>query len=134
MLRGFCAVLTTGVLLASSAFAMEPDECDLPSNVEISACMSALYKKADADLNAVYKRALASIDEADYMDAGEREKWTTSFRDAQRAWVTFKDADCGELIFFEWWGGSGAGIASLDCQIDATRIRTLDLKSRYRID
>jgi uncharacterized protein YecT (DUF1311 family) len=131
MLRALCAIVTATVLFAAPASALEPDECELPSKVEISACMSALYKQADAELNAVYKRAMASIDEADYMDAEERDKWKTSLRDAQRAWLTFKEYDCGELIYFEWWGGTGAGTASLECQIDATRLRTSNLKSRY---
>lgn len=119
---------------AAPAIALEPDDCDLPSNVEISACLSGLFKEADTELNQIYKKAMSTIDKADYMDAEQRDKWADTLRDAQRAWITFKETDCGELVFYEWWGGTGAGIASLGCQIDATRARAGDLKSRYQID
>lgn len=77
---------------------------------------------------------MSSIGKADYMDANQRGKWAETLRDAQRAWIAFKETDCGELIFYEWWGGTGAGIASLGSQIDTTRARANDLKSRYQID
>ncbi len=132
--RTLTATAVIWLALAVPASAVDDKECDRPSNVEISACLSALLKTADADLNRVYKQAMASIDQADYMDADERENWKTSLQNAQRSWIKFKEADCSELIFYEWWGGSGAGIASLGCQIDATRLRVDDLKSRYQID
>ncbi len=128
------ALIAAICLAAGSARAIGEDECNLSSNVEISQCLSELLKQEDAELNRVYKLAMASIDKADYVPDAERGNWKTTLQKAQRAWIAFKEADCGELILFEWWGGTGAGIASMACTIDQTRSRYRDLKSRYELE
>ncbi len=42
---------------------------------EMAWCAEQAYKAADVELNTVYRAALAALDKADHMDAGEREKW-----------------------------------------------------------
>ena len=44
------------------------------------------------------------------MPADALAKWKETIVAAQKAWVTFKESDCG-AVEYEWWGGSGAGIA-----------------------
>jgi uncharacterized protein YecT (DUF1311 family) len=125
-----CAI----VAWAGDVRALEEGECDMPSNVEISHCLGGLLTRDDAVLNRVYKQAMASIDTDDYMEPSDRETWKKTLRNAQRAWIAFKEIDCGELIFYEWWGGTGSGIAALACKIDLTRSRTADLTARYELE
>jgi uncharacterized protein YecT (DUF1311 family) len=49
---------------------------------------------------------------------------------AQKAWVSFKESDCG-AVQYEWWGSSGAGIAETSCLYARTAQRVEDLKERY---
>lgn len=100
------------------------------SNVEIGDCTYAAYQKADKALNAFWPKVLASIDAADYMPAADRRTWKETVIAAQRAWVTFKEADCN-AVTYEWWGGSGAGVAEATCLYDRTTQRLKQLEDRY---
>ena len=48
----------------------------------------------------------------------------------RRRGSTFKESDC-DAVEYEWWGGSGAGIAETTCLYSHTAQRVEDLKSRY---
>ncbi len=65
------------------------------------------------------------------MPAAEVKKWLAVMTEAQKAWATFKDDDCNGGVMHEWWGGSGAGLASASCLYQHTVERTNDLRSRY---
>ncbi|MCJ2095231.1 DUF1311 domain-containing protein [Methylobacterium sp. J-072] len=70
------------------------------------------------------------------MDQDERPQdskaaWKTQFMAAQRAWIAFRDADCGDLTFSEWNNGSGITAALYACKSDKTVQRTDDILSRY---
>lgn len=132
--RGNLLVAVVVVLAACGpAFAAEPGaECEsASSNVEIKDCLAEAYEKADKELNAVWPQVLASVDQADYLTAEQRDAWKTELRDAQRAWVQFKEHDCNGAVLYEWWGGSGAGGAISSCLLDHTVARTKDLRQRY---
>lgn len=103
----------------------------LQTNAEISDCLQKAYREADAELNAVWKRVLGSVERADYMSAEKRADWKDELRKAQRAWVEFKEHDCKGAVGFEWDGGSGAGGAVSSCMLDHTTARTEDLRGRY---
>ncbi|MEZ5874677.1 MAG: lysozyme inhibitor LprI family protein [Hyphomicrobiales bacterium] len=114
------------------ASAVLAQDCDSAgSNVEIKNCLAMAYDKADAELNAIWPQVLASVDQADYLTAEQRAAWKTELREAQRAWVQFKEHDCNGAVLYEWWGGSGAGGAISSCLLAHTKARTDDLKSRY---
>jgi uncharacterized protein YecT (DUF1311 family) len=100
------------------------------SNVEIGSCVSAAYQKADEALNAFWPKVLARIDAADYVPPADRNTWKQTVIAAQRAWIDFKQADCG-AVAYEWWGGSGAGIAETTCLYGHTARRLEQLEERY---
>ena len=49
----------------------------------------------------------------------------------EQAWLRFRDADCGDLVFSEWMNGTGAGAAAMACQVGHTVARTAELRRRY---
>jgi uncharacterized protein YecT (DUF1311 family) len=98
---------------------------------EIAACAADDLAEADAELNATYRRALESIKAANHLNTNQRRGWERALREAQRHWLAFRDKDCGEVIGWEWFGGTGMGTASLACKAAKTRARTDEIKARY---
>ncbi|MCB1471490.1 MAG: DUF1311 domain-containing protein [Rhodobiaceae bacterium] len=107
---------------------------DAGSNVEIGACLASEYERADKELNRVWKLVQQSIDASDYVPADQRKVWKKVLLEAQRGWIKLKENDCLQAVPFEWYGGSGAGIAATSCALEMTEARTKDLKQRYGID
>ncbi|HET7714102.1 MAG TPA: lysozyme inhibitor LprI family protein [Bauldia sp.] len=116
----------------SPAIAQDVPGCgNATSNIEIGNCTYAAYQAADKELNDIWPKVLAYIDsQTDYMPADALQKWKATIVAAQKAWVTFKESDCG-AVQYEWWGGSGAGIAETSCLYAHTAQRVEDLKERY---
>ncbi|AWI90369.1 DUF1311 domain-containing protein [Methylobacterium sp. DM1] len=92
----------------------------------IGACLERAWQIANKELNDTYARAMRSIDND---EAGR--KWREQLKLAQQAWLRFRDADCGDLVFSEWMNGTGAGAAALACQVGHTVARTAELRRRY---
>ena len=111
-----------------------PKNCDASADVGLYDCADKAFQKADAELNAVWKKALATIgqDSADgTLTAAQVDEWKNDLVAAQKAWNTFKDMDCNEARSFEYWGGSARSLAVLSCQYEYTIARTKDLRARY---
>ena len=123
--------LIFALLLPASLHAETDPPCaDAETTVDMRACLNRAYERADGTLNAVWKRVTARIEAADHMPAKERKAWKEELLASQRAWITFKEHDC-DAVGFEWWGGTGASGAILDCLLAHTTARTKDLKARY---
>ncbi|HET6388058.1 lysozyme inhibitor LprI family protein [Hyphomicrobium sp.] len=109
----------------------ESDCADAASTVEINVCFDKEYQAADKALNAAYEAAIAYI----RTQTGEKPYDAASFeaamRNAQRAWVAYRDADCKDLVAQEWSGGSGTTSAILGCMTEKTVQRTKELKDRF---
>jgi len=112
-----------------------PQGCDASSDAGLEDCAAKAFQAADAELNRVWKRALASIDQssdsAGNLTSAEVGQWKSDLIAAQKAWASFKDLDCNEARSFEYWGGTGRSLAVLNCQFEYTVTRTRDLKERY---
>jgi uncharacterized protein YecT (DUF1311 family) len=123
------------LLAAGPAMAQEQKiDCrKAQANVELTWCAEQDYRRADRELNRIFSRVVANIDKADHLTAEQRGQWKSALREAQRNWVRFKDLDCGEVIGFEWFGGSGMGLASWGCLLGKTEARTRELKDRYDV-
>ncbi|MNJ69263.1 hypothetical protein D3C77_655930 [compost metagenome] len=81
-------------------------------------CAFQDYQRADARLNAAYKKRVATLDKAQL----------DRLRTAQRAWITFRDAQCRyEAGVYE--GGSMAPLVHSSCLTKLTEQRTKDLVS-----
>lgn len=96
-----------------------------------SECLDKALKAADGELNSTYRKAQTVIDKSDLMNADQRRNWKQALQKAQRAWVAFRDADCGEPVGYEWFQGTGMGPATLACNLEKTKIRTQELTDRY---
>ncbi|GJD54059.1 hypothetical protein OPKNFCMD_6840 [Methylobacterium crusticola] len=94
--------------------------------------MHKALDEADRKLNAAYKKAQLVIEQDDRgQDGKARAAWTAQLAAAQRAWIAFRDADCGDLVVSEWNSGSGATAAAYACRYDKTVQRTEEILSRY---
>jgi len=103
---------------------------------EMNYCAAQDAERADAELNAVYRTAIASAQAADReyasyqtgtagrsSEPGEE----ASLREAQRAWVAFREAHC-RLEGYEARGGSMEPMLEAGCRATLTRARTAELR------
>ncbi|MFK5997818.1 MAG: lysozyme inhibitor LprI family protein [Rhodobacterales bacterium] len=103
--------------------------CDEPeTQTEISICAYQSYKAADSDLNADYKRAMAYLKQADldYLPEGAV-PGVIVLRDAQRAWITYRDKNCAVKIL-AYRGGSIVPLVWANCLEEMTRARSEELR------
>ncbi len=93
-------------------------DCSAPANqLEMNVCAAEAYKAADARLNQVWRTLRADMDE------GEKQ----AMLDSQRAWLTFRDANCAFAVYANR-GGSIAQYIEQTCLADMTRHRIDELE------
>jgi uncharacterized protein YecT (DUF1311 family) len=123
----FCLIVSPPVVAAEH----RPDcakVLDL-TPMEQGVCMRQAYEEADRELNRVYGQVIKNIRR--YSVTTEHgDAWEKSIREAQRAWVRFKELDCN-VVEHEWFGGTGMGAAKWDCLRRVTRARIEELGHRY---
>ena len=126
------AVLVALVLLAAQ---QEPDtqwNCDNPmAQIEMNACAAIDFEVADAELNAEYRRSieqarLADREDIEPLPGDDRPGNEATLREAQRAWVAFRDAQC-RFEGYEARGGSMEPMLYDGCRATLTRARTRQL-------
>ncbi|HJQ23303.1 MAG TPA: lysozyme inhibitor LprI family protein [Blastocatellia bacterium] len=111
----FCLLLTLGGAASAQA---KKDPCDnAQTQAEMNDCQAREYKKADAALNTVYKQLMTKID-----DEGER----TALKNAQLAWLKFRDSDC-EFEAYQNKGGTIYPLIYDGCLTTLTRARAKQL-------
>jgi len=100
------------------------------TTVGMVACMLAEAQVWAVWLDTEYR---ASMDWAEAQDEAERAAFpefanrATALRDAQRAWIAFRDAECG-LAYALWGAGSMRLLAGADCRLEMTAARARDLR------
>ncbi len=110
------------ILIAAFASAARADECDnAVDQGTMNRCAEDAWKKADAELNAVYRK-LQSRNKDD-------ERASKHLTTAERAWVAFRDAEC-EYGAADNQGGSIFPLVYFGCLDKLTKARTNQLK-RY---
>lgn len=130
------AICSVFCFLAASSAALAEQSSSKICSKETSTpgtqiCMERAYKAADKKLNEAYKAALAYIDKDDDSSPDDKANWKSELKNSQKAWIAFRDADCGDLIVLEWHKSTGMSAAINACQYDKTVQRTVDLTSRY---
>lgn len=118
-------------LLATSQPRDEAWNCaDPQAQVEMNACAALDFARADAELNAAWRDAIAG------QRAGDREidrsydrrpTGEARLRDAQRAWILFRDAHCTVQGYDEARGGSMEPMVFNGCRAALTRERIRQL-------
>jgi uncharacterized protein YecT (DUF1311 family) len=84
--------------------------------VEIHNCIGEEYERQDALLNSYYKTLMAQLND-------ERK---IALRDAQRAWVSYRDANCGFYAHPD--GGTLATISAASCGLKLTAERAEEVR------
>jgi uncharacterized protein YecT (DUF1311 family) len=105
---------------------------DPQAQSEMNACAAIDFERADAELNAEYRAAIAYAREADRTDTArlpsdDRPGDEATLREAQRAWVAFRDAHC-RLQGYEARGGSMESMLYDGCRAALTRARIAQLR------
>ena len=94
-------------------------------------CTVAEARAWDAILNVEYQQTLDDLEAMDTREAVQFPDYAAradSLRDAQRAWIAFRDAECG-LVYAMWGAGSMRNIASANCKLEMTAERALELRN-----
>lgn len=97
----------------------------------MSLCLHSASVVWDGLLNQEYARAknwAVTMDQEDAKYFPEYANRTSALREAQRAWIDFRDAEC-ELAYSVWGSGSMRHIAGNNCILDQTAKRTIQLWS-----
>jgi uncharacterized protein YecT (DUF1311 family) len=106
--------------------------CSAPENqsqMEMNMCAELDFERADADLNRLYREEVASAQQSDReIDASDRRPTSEAvLRQAQRAWLTFRDAQCTYEGYGEARGGSMEPMVYSGCRARLTRERIAQL-------
>ncbi len=118
----FC-VLVAAPLIAGLAApsALAADDCNPNlSQAELNNCYGNMYKRADAELNALYRQITGRL-----KDDKETAKLLVA---AQRAWVAFRDAEC-DFSASGVAGGTAYGMIVAICLDKLTSQRINDFKT-----
>ena len=108
------------VLIAPTlpALAQSPNCAKATTQADLDTCSGTAFAAADKTLNAAYRSLIATL------TPGGQQR----LRDAQRAWVAFRDREC-DFRSNGADGGSAAPMVAADCRTTLTQARTKDLKA-----
>jgi len=96
--------------------------CD-GNTAEVTPCLFAEFKKAEADLDRLYGQSLA-------VAARYGVKDVVRLKDAQRKWIAYRLAAC-DAEFALYQGGTAGGPAEFLCKLRITDERIQGLKITY---
>ncbi|WP_127109784.1 lysozyme inhibitor LprI family protein [Pararhodobacter zhoushanensis] len=101
------------------------------STVGMMSCLLAERDAWDVLLNEEYQSARTAARQMDAAEQPANPEFAVRadrLRDAQRAWIAFRDANCA-MEYAVWGGGSMRQITGADCQMQMTAERTIQLRS-----
>ncbi|EFL88677.1 lysozyme inhibitor LprI family protein [Ahrensia sp. R2A130] len=127
MLAAVVVTVATAILVGG-AHAQDVDCNTAGSTVEMKFCAAKELDRADADLNAAWKQAMAGArrDDADWLPQGLPAR-ADLLRDAQRKWITYRDAACDAQATMAY-GGTLQPLLGTLCLTKLTEQRTADLR------
>lgn len=96
------------------------------STLGIAQCIQSETDVWDALLNEQYQARRAEL-------AAQDPGLPDQLRDAQRAWIAYRDAECG-LRFALWSGGTIRMIIGSNCLLTETAERALELRDLGRVE
>ena len=119
-----CTILTVWALSIGPACAQIPALCsEQRTQLEMNDCAEKLLAEADAKLNTLYAQLMAKVDSTA----------KDSTREAQRAWLVFRDKEC---VSRTGGGPDQRGTIwpalYMECQIGLTRVRIDDLGAQIK--
>ena len=105
---------------------------DAETQLAMNMCAEIDFERADAALNAAWREAIAAARAADReidRQSDQRPTEEAKLREAQRAWLVFRDAQCTVEGYEEARGGSMEPMVYSGCRARLTRERTAQLRS-----
>jgi uncharacterized protein YecT (DUF1311 family) len=93
---------------------------------DLNACAGMDFSDADADLNNAYQAAVAAMQATDQGLPQDQQGAETALREAQRAWIAFRDQTC-TAEGYAFHGGSLEIMIVLECKARVTAARSEDL-------
>ena len=90
-------------------------------------CARLAYTAADAELNTAYRAAIRVMKQTDADLPARLKGAEKALREAQRAWIPFRDKACNAYGFMAR-GGTMESMLVGNCLADLTRKRTQELK------
>ena len=119
-LRSLFAATIGGTLLMAGPVAAQ-------TQAQMNASAGAAYQRADAAMNAQWKRTYAYMKGRDAQDRGRvKFGYAAATLASQRAWLAFRDAQC-VIEGGEFAGGSMQPLAQAQCKTRLTNERTTQL-------
>jgi uncharacterized protein YecT (DUF1311 family) len=116
------------VLLAVPASAQEVDCANPTFQMEMTYCAEQDWNRADAELNAAYKEARARMQALDAGLPADQRGAAEYLKQAQRAWIEFRDAACA-AEGYTMHGGSAEPMVIYSCRARLTEQRSADLRA-----
>jgi uncharacterized protein YecT (DUF1311 family) len=111
-----------GAANASGQRKKKPDPCANPqTQFEMNQCAGKAYQAADATLNQVYQKLMAMLDD----------EQKAQLKDAQNAWLKYRDAHC-DFVGDQFKGGSMRPMIAAMCLADVTKNRTTELRGQIK--
>lgn len=107
-----------------------PTPLSAQTQADLTAQVGGDWKRADAAMNVQYRTTMAFMKKMDGFTASDRPRGPTyqqALLASQRAWLTFRDAQC-VIQGYGYRGGSAEPMERLDCMATLTRERTKQLK------
>ncbi|MBB3409132.1 uncharacterized protein YecT (DUF1311 family) [Rhizobium sp. BK316] len=116
------------MLFATGVAHAEDVDCDnAETQADMTSCAQARYDEADKGLNAQYKKTRAAMVAIDKDLDADMKGAEQALLKAQRAWITYRDAQC-ENYGFQARGGTMEPMLVAGCLADLTDLRTKELK------
>lgn len=122
--------LVVGALYVSTTplRAQQAVDCDAPQvQMEMTYCAELAWQAADKDLNAAYAKAVAAMRRIDADLPADMKGAVETLREAQRAWIAYRDKACAAYGFLAR-GGSMEPMLIYGCYADLTTNRTGELE------
>ncbi|MBY0352128.1 lysozyme inhibitor LprI family protein [Tabrizicola sp.] len=120
-------LLTFCFCLGTVASAQDADCADAATQLDLNRCAAAAWEAADARLNDAYRVAIALVKDWDSRLADDERGAADRLREAQRAWITFRDKGC-EAEGYAMKGGSAEPMVVLGCMRAVTLDRARQLE------
>lgn len=112
------------LLLAYSSTIWASADCKEPNaRHEDIGCASEAFDNADKKLNETYKALFASLDQ----------EGKGKLKEAQRAWIQFRDADTALAYHNSGEGGSLGGLIATNHKLDLTLEREKQLEEFFNV-
>lgn len=113
-MTAFLALAAAATLATRGAHA--PPPCPGGTTPAVEACLSARMTKADGELARYLAAARGRLRRDREPDATVR-----AFEAAERAWIRYRDAECG-AVYVHWSGGTIRNAEAISCRIQLSQL------------